>query len=221
MRSLVKLWHRVRTARNVPVTWTRLLDTSHHSWIKWSPVWLFVVPLVVKTVLKAGLSVPLPISFELFYFSALAALAGNLSTALLCPSFVKQYTTYLTFTSIGKGATELVDEYVLLVQRYHPPLRSLAKNIEHFASEYCQAPLSRDDVEALAAKRANALRLIPTLQVREANLQSAYWSLRGFADELRPMARLLCSLFYSVALLLVMVVLVRNAVIVIQYLRGH
>jgi len=83
-------------------------------------MWLFIVPILAKAFAKLErvanvnmfsstfeLSLELPFSWKVFYFSALSFAAANLIFILRCYSLVKDHKSFADFRDQGKGERQL------------------------------------------------------------------------------------------------------------------
>lgn len=175
---------------------------------------------------RVPMNFDLPFSWEVFFYSAVAASAANLIYLWKCPPIVKDYPSYLEFKEQGKGNEILRKEFSQLITEHYKKLNSahLQKNMEEYYRTYCDIYGNFDvgkELEKIEERPfPTALNVIQMTYIIEPKLPEAFWFIRNFADDLNPGFRIFCFLFYALALLLVTFVMLQNIWFVLRYTFG-
>lgn len=213
-----------RQLANAPPPWSRLEALSHHGSLKYAPLWLILVPGVVK-VLKflqerdlISRGTPLPIAMELLFASGVVALIAAGVFALRCPRLVKDYKSYPDFANLGKDANVLAQEFADDLRACTPPARWAAMNLKQIAADHGDAPFTEDEVSAMKEDLGVAVQNAHGLTIRPDQLNGAFWAMRNFVDDLRPASRYVYLILLLVALACAGWVLVRNIWIAAQFI---
>jgi len=104
------------------VTWTRLHKIQKLKFVKAMYVWLFVVPMFSRAFEKVNdvatitvfdytfdLQLTLPFTWQLFYFSAIFFVLGNLCFYMYCSRLIQDHDNYSDFEGSGKNLQHLYD----------------------------------------------------------------------------------------------------------------
>ena len=102
------------------ITWSQLKVLPKTRFISSMYIWLFVVPLIAKSLSKVSgiatlivfghvfsVNLGLPFTWQVFYFSALLFTLGNIIFLLRCPRIVKDHDNAAEFRAAGKGWNQL------------------------------------------------------------------------------------------------------------------
>lgn len=210
--------------RTVP-RWSALGQMGESKILRSSYFWLFAVPLLAKVFAFAEphilhlpqgirLHLALPFSWKLFYFSSVAFAVASLLYSLACPRVVRDYQRYSEWSDQGRGDRQIARELFFLL--FRPSVSAIQQEavVEHFA-EITNAEVPRREEMAFPEAVAPAARvdLQKVFDIRipdERMLPTAFWYVRDYADEIRPLARLLCAAFFIVGFGFLGVVVVQN-----------
>ena len=112
-------------------TWEGLNRLGKSRLLQSSYVWLLIVPMAAKglstindpivfTGIGEGLriSVTLPFSWKLFYFSAVAISVAGLIYTCACPELIRNFTTFREFQSEGRGL-DYLRSYAARLEQFH------------------------------------------------------------------------------------------------------
>jgi hypothetical protein len=135
---------------------------------------------------KFTVSLALPFSWKVFYFSAVCIVIANVIYQVFCPSIIKEHANYSHFKAEGKGVSQL--------EKY---------------SRQTQFSVELDRLRELADihEMNNAI---------EDKLQKMFWRIYENASELHKPARIACVIFLAIGLLLIGWVIVENMIWVIR-----
>lgn len=184
-------------------TWAQLRRFQDHKLFTSMYVWLLIVPIFAKISEKMSeqasvsifgvslqLSLSLPFSWQIFYFSAISIVIANVIFQIYCPDIVKDHPNFAHFKSEGKELQALdnyavqLDEAVLPSDKFH----------------------SLTGVNLLSRDRPSD----------EAHIQNIFWSVYSLASENSKGWRRICSTFMLVGIGLITVVIVQNLIWVIR-----
>lgn len=104
------------------VRWSRIKRVQQLQVVRSMYIWLFVVPILVKSLSEIndkltlhafGETFPvyttLPFSFWIFYFSAFLFVLSNVIYQLRCPQLIQDHDSWRSFAEHGKGEEHLQD----------------------------------------------------------------------------------------------------------------
>ena len=187
-------------------TWPSLKKTQDLKIFQSMYVWLFIVPIFAKLFehirdtatielfsYSFTVSLALPFTWQVFYFSALCIVIANIIYQIFCPAIIKDHANYSHFKAEGKGSNQL-EKYAEQTQFNLEILRlqELA-GISHYNKE--------------------------TEAVKEEKLQKMFWDIYANASVLHDLARISCVVFLGIGFLLIGWVVVENMIWVIRAIR--
>lgn len=181
--------------------WADLLKIYNSSFIRSMYMWLFIVPISVKlfqhiedvvsvTVFEYSFEIQtsLPFSWQIFYFSALFFVLGNVVLIFRCPELVKDHSDFQGFLSQGKDVRHL-SEYAL----------KLGVDEKMFGKQ----------LQSVTQDSGG---------VTEKDSRYLFWYLFDIAKKYNFHWLLACRISYIIGFSLVAIVLIQNLVQVIGYL---
>ncbi len=181
--------------------WSNLKKTQDLKIFQSMYVWLLIVPIFAKLfehiresttiVLFSStftISLTLPFSWKVFYFSSLCIVFANVLYQVFCPTIIKDHVNYSHFKAEGKGVRQL-EKYASLTGFDIKTYQLIEKS---------QATISPYGGNAALEKE------------NEEMLQKLFWSIHEYASELHKTARVICSIFLFLGLLLIGWVLFEN-----------
>ncbi len=111
-----------RCERFIP-GWPSLNRMGHSRILRSSYLWLFAVPFLALILAKTGpgihvplgkseltITLGLPFSWKMFYFSSVAFALASLLYSTLCPAIIRDYPSFAEFNAEGRGPRETVRE---------------------------------------------------------------------------------------------------------------
>ncbi len=169
-----------------------------------SYVWLLIVPIAAKALsaiedplvlegISHGLKITLalPFSWKLFYFSAIAVSGASAIYALACPELISRFNTFAQYRAEGRGR-EYLEAYV--------------KKLHNEAKTFEQGYASAGDFDLAAQAQ------------EDRDFQALFWKIYAQENNTSPVLRAVCFFLYAFGLLLILVVLLQNLLFVIQTL---
>lgn len=219
VREKLPVWSSLRAAGN-----SRVLRSSY--------LWIVFVPIVAKvfsnvdaiaiTVGEQGyhLSLTLPFSWTIFFYSAVLTSIANAAYSFFCPHIIKGFDSPEEFKSSGRSVDQLRREFVVLLARWHRRARpeEVVNNVREFVDGFCKAPASGEDLASVQALSWNAVPLVNRAEIQETKFSDAFWFIRQeFADRLYPIARGTCAVFYLGGFLLIGWLLLSNIKFVVSF----
>lgn len=131
MPSPIKnLLHWLKLKMHRPITWSFSENIAKSKLVKSSYIWLFITPLISKTLSELEkiihlkflgwefkITTSLPFSWELLFYSALIFTIANLLYQAKCPEILKKYSNYDSFKKAGGSLLELHKEMKKIVMQ--------------------------------------------------------------------------------------------------------
>jgi hypothetical protein len=104
------------------ITWTQIKKIQDYKAVKSMYLWLLVVPFLAKLLSKVNdtltvnifnanitLTMGLPFSLQLFYFSAITIVVGDIFFQIKCPQILKDHPSYSHFREQELGELQLIN----------------------------------------------------------------------------------------------------------------
>ncbi len=187
--------------------WDKLRAIQNSKIISSTYVWLFVVPLVAKLLSKINESIKitidgnlyefvieLPFSWEVFFYSSLCFVIGNVIFLVLAPELIKDFKDYGEYTGSRRNIHHL-SRY--MTEKYKLHLNNIrAKELE-----------SSKDYEDL--KRRIGFNDSSKNQNPKAE-EDQFWSLYDYLNIEYRYFRYICTAFYAIGFVLFSWVIIRN-----------
>lgn len=194
-----------------------LITEARHFWIRWSALkgfgssrvlrtsyfWLLFVPIVAKVVVNLDdvltftvygqpikITLGLPFSWKMFYFSAVCFSVAGILYSWRCHVLVKRYNSFTEYVQEGRGASHL---------------RVYANELPGVPQEIHTLLLRTDLPAGLLSERENSR-----------DLADAFWALRNIADHSDRLSLVLTAALYALGFGLLFFVLFQNFVFVIR-----
>lgn len=188
-------------SKRIALPWSRLRWFGSSRVIQTSYLWLFAVPALAKllealespVVMEAlgpgwVLTLELPFSWKVFYFSALAFAVGTITYHLRCPRLIRDHSDLGDFGRQGKSLAELW----------------------HYAAEV--------GVEADRDPRVYPNAPKERWEIDQDRLRERFWKIWNISDDSRPLARGVANVCYAIGLSLAVIVVIQNLVFVVKAL---
>ena len=188
-------------------SWQNLKSAASLPFVGSMYIWIFLVPIAAKameSIPRAGeftvfgqdiqLTLSLPFSWVVFYFSALAFAVANVLFKVRCPSIIKDNKSFSDFKASRKGVAHL-DKYLFEAGMNWEGLRqALEREDEHF-HENMQIEAYEGTPEPF---------------------QREFWMVMRYADKWARRTRYLAALSYIFAFTLIGIVVVQNLALVFK-----
>lgn len=196
--GLQKSIRRVKQAQTMK--WSKLKKVQDLKLIRSMYIWLLIVPLFAKIFQHVNdvarltifeyqfqISFSLPFTWELFYFSAVSLVIGNVIYYFRCPGIINDHSNFYDFKESGKSLSQL-DGY--------------ATEINNKIDES-----SRSVATLKTQNRSEADKDL---------LQDEYWRVSDAADIFAKRSRFAVSAFYALGFILIAGVVIENSVWVLK-----
>ncbi len=177
--------------------------------IRSSYIWILIVPILSKILLKIKdeveitlfgttweLSLSLPFSWKVFYFSAIAFSLANLLYFIFCPKFITKFQNFGEYKDKGYTETALKEFFVKLygIKRVHTNIADVRGFILGF-HEYFETSISSIYfVEKMEEDTDHVLDCV----FKEGSLADAFLYIQYDYDNLYPVTRVACFLLYVI-----------------------
>jgi hypothetical protein len=198
-------------------TWCGLRKTGNSKFITSMSIWIFIVPMVVKVFEHfsedtiqlvifqqvINLSVGLPFSWVVFYFSAIFLTLGNVLYQFRAPKIIKDHPSYQSYIEEGKKLKQLAEYSEDVGFRWGELAKEIDTKAEKIKNQKLQNPESSVD------HRDGFYVDDPS---------HYFWPIHEKADTSRKVARIFCFSFYVIGYLLFFFVLLQNLYFVLKML---
>jgi len=181
--------------------WSFLAKIQRIRTVKSMYVWLFIVPLIAKALIKVegvadltifehnfSIQLGLPFSWKVFYFSAISFAAANLVFLSRSYNLIKDHSSFSDFRDQGKSQRQL-DQYAN-------------------EAEFSLADIGYD--EDYEKNFPQEFRL------EGKHLQDPFWRLYEKLDNARPYWRFICGILYLLGFILISIILYQNIEVVLK-----
>ncbi len=170
--------------------------------VKSTYIWLAVVPIFAKFSSKLEdvisinyqgkeylIDITLPFSWQLFFFSSLCFVIGNVLYTWFSPDIIKNYIDFNDFTSSGRGFKHLIEQSIKEVRN----------------SEDIGFKIQTTDKMTLIAEKK-----LYTDEDIEWKAKELFWEIYDKNNESHPWARAICGAFYLIGMILFTLVIMDN-----------
>ncbi len=177
------------------ITWSLLKKIQKIRLVKGMYIWIFIVPLFAKTFEKVSdlvtvtifgytfdLQFELPFSWQLFYFSAVLFVLGNLVYYVFCPRLVNEHESFSDFSGSGK-------------------------NMQQLSGYITEMNFDQTELMAIVGLPADQP---PSETEKEKGYQNMFWEVLKKADTINTRARVFVGAFYTLAILFIIIVFIQN-----------
>lgn len=189
---------------------------------------------------QISMNTHLPFSWEMFFYAAVAFSVGGLIYNLRCPSIISKYDSLGDFRDEGKQARMLPAEFVKnassadgalcyeflrrFTSRQLPPV-SLSDDGDDYWNAMSEALIGSSTKKGRVPHsyfaRQACLNAISEVEVRSEQEGEIFFFIRDHCDRLRLPSRILCTVSYTVGLILVGTVALQQFIFVLNYsLKG-
>ena len=215
--------------RKVP-DWSAFKSLGSSKVIKSSYWWLFLVPVLAKIMESAGdtfeltlfdstfiLTLSLPFSWALFYFSAVSFSLASIIYLTMCPQGIDKYDNFEDWKKSGKDSTSLISSFFFHYRndKRMAPFQISDDEKDHFLSHHLKFNGERDKINK---QRSGTPLVLIRAGIPQDNLKETYYYICGTVDRSRVTSRIVMSTFYGIGFLLFSVVLIQNFIFVCKHL---
>jgi hypothetical protein len=190
------------------LNWDQLRPIQNNKIVNSLYIWLVIVPVAAKLLSKIEneltitlgnqdivLDMRLPFSWELFFFSALCFVVGNILYLMFCPAIIKDHTNYGNFKEVG-GTDAHLSDYRDQILKFRADLISQLKK----SAGIEQGKLSEHE--------------------KNEETKNLFWGIYNYFNETRVLAKFLVAVFYLVGLILFLIVAITNVTWIIRQIVG-
>ena len=182
--------------------WNKLRMVQNNKIVKSTYIWLAVVPIIAKFSSKLEdvisfnyqgkeylIDITLPFSWQLFFFSSLCFVIGNVLYTWFSPDMIKNYIGFNDFTSSGRGFKHLIEQSIKEI-----------RNSEDMGFKI----QTTDKMTLVAGKK------LYTDEEIEWKAKKLFWEIYDKNNESHPWARTICGAFYLIGMILFTLVIMDN-----------
>lgn len=213
---------------NIP-DWGKFKYLGRSKVIKSSYWWLFLAPLLAKlleaigdeitfTIFSANinLTLALPFSWALFYFSAVCFSIASLIYLTRCPIGIDKYDNFEDWNKSGKDSVTLIRVFLYAYRddKRMSPHTISDEQKNYFLTHYLEY---KGDVNKITKESGTPRNLIKS-GIPDDNLKGVYYFVVDRLRQSRALARLLMLIFYFVGFICFSVVLFQNFIYVCRHL---
>lgn len=206
---ILSLIRKIKAKSRIKVEWVSLARLHELKAVQSTYIWIIIVPVLAKALEKAedtarvtvfcytfDLSLALPFSWVMFYFSALAFASSFSVYILRCPRIIKDHRGYADFADARKGVSHL-DKYLHEAEMNWAGVDKIQRAMaEHFSDTHeVGDPESPDD-----------------------DLRKKFWVVFNFAQTIRPWSRGFIALLSFLGATLLIIVLSQNFLFVLRFI---
>ncbi len=185
------------------MTWTQIQRIQEYKALKSMYFWLLAVPFLAKLLNQVNdtldvtlfgasvtLTMDLPFSWQIFYFSAVFIVLGDIIFHNKCPDILKDHPSYSHFKNDGKSAMQIM--------------------------QYAEQLDVRESISEIFARNQSSGFVTHGGIANEESIQEAFWVVFNKARNINALYRITCSGLYYVGLGLIGIVLLENLYEVIK-----
>jgi hypothetical protein len=209
--------------------WSSFKSLGSNKIIKSSYWWLFLVPMLAKLLESAGdkleltlfnskfiITLNLPFSWSLFYFSAVCFSIASIIYLIKCPYSIDKYNNFEEWKISGKDSTSLITSFLYHYRndKIMTPFAISEEDKNHFLKHHLQFT---GDCEKVNKTSGTPLVLLRE-GIPEGNLKETYYYVYGKSNFNKSLSRLSLMVFYGLGFLFFSIVLIQNFIFVCKHL---
>jgi hypothetical protein len=215
----------IHKALSEPSLWDSLRAFGESKVLRTAYVWVVIVPILSKALdaAPAAMKIPigepplmislkLPFSWEIFYFSSLFIAAAELVYRLECPPIVRRYKTFAEYTESGGGSLQIINLFHSTIALVRDASRR-DQFIHYFAERFFEKDSARHFKDAM---KTGQLELLGKIHLANVHENDAFFYIRLLANSERQIARLFCIVLYLIGLSMLGILFVQNLYYVIK-----
>jgi len=211
---------------NIVPRWQMLNAISRIRIFQSSYYFFFLVPIAARLIRKIGpelemnlfgavfhVSLGLPFSWKVFYFSSFFFVVAISIYWLKCPKLIKDFRNFREFQEEGRGQETIKNSLIEYLELTSNHLREGLGNL--FIADYCE-PSTMSDSEYLSGIGLADLTVakVTDSTIKPEKLSEAFWFTRRITNGQNHVVRIFCFSFYLLAFLLLGYVLIQNFIYV-------
>jgi len=192
------------------------------------------------------LTLGLPFSWKIFFYASIAFSLASLLYSIFCPSIIKNYERFSDFQDEGKGERQIRENLIsilnfgsgykddwykaenFLIMFCHKQTicrdkNKIYKQVIYKPRNYKTRKVNNDKLKIsmkstdYASESITFRMSIMSREIKEEEINSAFWYVRSLADNSAYIARLICLLLFIVGFALLSLVLYENFMYVVTF----
>ncbi|WP_057833216.1 hypothetical protein [Colwellia sp. TT2012] len=216
------MWHKIPN-------WESFKSLGRSKVIKSSYWWLFIVPMLAKLFEATGdeivvtifnatfrMTLNLPFSWSLFYFSAVCFSFASITYLFKCPKSIDKYDSFEAWEKLGRDPTALIRSFLASYRddKGMEPHIITDKTKNYFLKHYLEY---KGDVDKVTKEPRTPLALIKA-GIPEGNIKGVYYYVFDTVKFVSVKARLIMLISYTLGFLCFGAVLIQNFIYVCKHL---
>ena len=207
-------WLRLRTLEWIP-SWKRLNDLGKSRTLRSSLIWIFIVPIVAKFLQRFPqeitirlnetdlvFSLQLPFSWTLLFYSSVFFAAASLVYGFNVPELIREYDDYESFTKSGMIPFSISGPFISAWHQSRQPAK------DHFLLDVGIRSFNEMDhlKEVSPYILMSELSRLSDIEVDK----HLFWFTYDYWQSSRPIARISCTVLYTLGFSYLGIVILRN-----------
>lgn len=213
--------------------WQSLVNIGNNKIVKSSYIWIFIIPIIAKTLEKVPEKVfipftnaeieiilTLPFSWNLLYFSALIFALATVLFAYKSPELVNKFSDVNEYKEKGLGKEQLITFFSSWLRKETKVYQASGENIEieklilDFYKKYANE-LSNDKLNTLNNTEIDINKRIRMITIKDDEFSNAFWFLRSLMANDNLIFRTIITILYIFGFLMLFKILIDNISVVI------
>lgn len=212
-------------------TWQTLESIGNNKLIKSTYIWIVIIPILAKLLEKIPMnseiifgnihiSLTLPFSWQLLYFSALIFAIATALFSLFCPPLISKFSDIQEYKKKGLDKEQLITYFSAWLRKNHSTHDSNGKEMkkESFYNLFCKkytVNLDTDKIAILKKNKTPIHKKIKHYEIKDDEFLNAFWFLRNAMVNDSLSLRVTISIFYFIGFLILFKLLTDNILAVI------
>jgi hypothetical protein len=201
--------------------WENISRLGKKKMINTISIWTIIVPIVVKWIIiaennisfeifkaKFQLDIQIGLNFYLFYFSSVCFAFGSILYGIMCPSIIKNYSSFAEYIDKENSYEKLKKLMIELYSKKYSPLENAAV-ISIYLERYCEYP-NRDRLLDYPGWKQK----IEASLLKSGMLPEAFSYVKNEGNKGYSLVRIVCMSLYLFGLVILMYVFIDNVYIV-------
>lgn len=217
-------------------TWSELHVLGTNRLLHTTYFWIVFIPVVAKLLSNVEdvgtfrvfgfdfvLNLSLPFPWTVFFYGSVLAVIANVVYLFCCPNVLQQFPNYAAFNKAGATADQLSAMFAEALSDYEKEVapNDLRNAVRSFCTDHC-SPGSFDPAQFDSIPRNpwQAKLIVAGAKILEPQLANALWTVQQFVERQSKLARRLCLVLYSCAILCFLFVFIKNILFVVNWHLG-
>ena len=214
-------------------TWQALESIGNNKLVKSSYIWIIIIPMVAKLLenIPENLEVPfykniiitltLPFSWQLLYFSALSFAISTAIFYIFCPPLISKFPDIQEYKKRGLEKEQLITFFSTWLRKNDSTYDAKGKNISKesfinlFYKKYCDE-LEENALKEFKDNNEPAEKRIQKLNIKDTEFNNAFWFLRNVMVNDSKKLRIIITILYFMGFSMLLKLLIDNICAVIN-----